>query len=177
MPRKPMDYSKTLIYKIQHTTDESLLYVGHTTDFTKRKSAHKQHTNRENGNEYKRKVYTMIRENGGWEMFNMIEVKKFPCNNKREAEAEEDKVMREMKASMNTNRAFLTPDDIKQYYKDWRTIHSEEIKTKSQINRDKLNYDENGEFSIDCFIKKLRKQKEYREAYKQRQREKKNVEQ
>ena len=157
MPRKPMDYSKTLIYKIQHYTYESLLYVGHTTDFTKRKSAHKQHTNRENGNEYNRKVYTMIRENGGWEMFNMIEVKKFPCNDKREAEAEEDKVMRELKASMNTNRAFLTPDDVK---------------TKAQIYRDKLKHDENGEFSIDCFIEKLRKQKEYREAYKQRQREK-----
>ena len=37
MPRKAIDYSKTIIYKIQHEDNDELLYVGHTTDFTKRK--------------------------------------------------------------------------------------------------------------------------------------------
>jgi hypothetical protein len=28
----------------------------------------------------------MIRENGGWEIFVMIKVEKYPCNDKREAD-------------------------------------------------------------------------------------------
>ena len=30
MPRKDIDYSKTVIYKIQHIEKEDLVYVGHT---------------------------------------------------------------------------------------------------------------------------------------------------
>ena len=100
MPRRNINYSKISIYKIQHIDDDSLLYVGQTTDFTKRKSSHKSKANNSKMNDCK--LYSMIRDNGGWDMFNMVEVKKFPCTNKKEAEAEEDRVMRELKASMNS---------------------------------------------------------------------------
>jgi predicted GIY-YIG superfamily endonuclease len=42
MPRLSIDYTNTIIYKIQHTDKEELIYVGYTTDFTKRKSAHNE---------------------------------------------------------------------------------------------------------------------------------------
>jgi len=100
-----MDYSKCLIYKIQHKDKNDLLYVGHTTNFIKRKNNHKTNVNYEKGYAYNHKVYQMIRENDGWDAFSMIVVKEFPCENSRQAEAEEDKVMRELKATMNTNRA------------------------------------------------------------------------
>ena len=45
----------------------------------------------------------------------MIQIKEFPCENKRQAEAEEDRIMMEMKASMNGHRASRTP---KQYQED-----------------------------------------------------------
>ena len=89
MPRTAISYENTVIYKIQHIDDDTLLYVGHTTDFTKRKSTHKYNTANANGKAYRLKVYNMIRENGGWDMFRMIEIKHHPCNNRREAEAEE----------------------------------------------------------------------------------------
>jgi len=41
MPKTAMDYSKCCIYKIEHIDDESLVYVGHTTNFDKRKAQHK----------------------------------------------------------------------------------------------------------------------------------------
>ena len=41
MPKKNIDYSKGLIYKIQHEDIEELLYVGSTTDITRRKYEHK----------------------------------------------------------------------------------------------------------------------------------------
>ena len=35
----------------------------------------------------------------------MIEIKKYPCNYRREAAAEEDRIMKEMKATMNSRGA------------------------------------------------------------------------
>ena len=157
MPRTNIDYSNTIIYKIQHNEKDELIYVGHTTDFTKRKSAHKAYANSKEGKPFNRQLYKMIRENGGWEIFNMIEIKKFPCNNKREAEAEEDKLMRELKSTMNMIRAFRTAEDIKE---------------DARIYRENLNKDENGNRTIDAYCEKLRKQKIYRDAYKERQKNK-----
>ena len=75
-----MDYSKCCIYKIEHIDDETLLYVEHTTNFSKRKGEHKNSCKNENANStYNLKLYQMIRENGGFEMFKMIEVEKYPC--------------------------------------------------------------------------------------------------
>ena len=54
------DYSKTVIYKIQHEDDESLLYVGSTTNFTTRKCQHKNNTKNPNGRQYNDKLYKMI---------------------------------------------------------------------------------------------------------------------
>ena len=157
MPRTSIDYSNTIIYKIQHNDKEELIYVGHTTDFTKRKSAHKLTTRSEKDKAYNRQLYKMIRDNGGWDSFKMIEIKKFSCTNKREAEAEEDKVMRELKATMNMVRAFRTAEDIK---------------GDARIYRENLNKDENGNRTIDAYCAKLRKQKIYRDAYKERQKNK-----
>ena len=157
MPRISIDYTNTIIYKIQHNDIDELIYVGHTTDFTKRKSAHKTNTHSDKGKPYNRQLYKMIRDNGDWDCFKMIEIKKFPCNDKREAEAEEDKVMRELKATMNMVRAFRTAEDIK---------------GDARIYRENLNKDENGNRTIDAYCAKLRKQKIYRDAYKERQKNK-----
>jgi len=76
MPYKPIDYSKCCIYKIEHVNDDKLIYIGNTTNFKQRKSAHKTCCNNENTNQYNYKVYKTIRENGGWKMFKMIEIEK-----------------------------------------------------------------------------------------------------
>ena len=99
------DYSKTIIYKIQHQDKPELVYVGHTTNFTKRKHEHKRVCNSVNDKKHKLKIYQIIRENGGWEEFKMIELKEFSCENKKEACLEEDKIMLELKSNLNTYRS------------------------------------------------------------------------
>ena len=49
MPRTPIDYSKTLIYKLVHKEDydNENIYIGSTTDFVKRKNSHKSCCNSE----------------------------------------------------------------------------------------------------------------------------------
>jgi len=143
MPKVPMDYSKCCIYKIEHVDDESLVYVGHTTSFDKRKTKHKNSCYNENGKQYNLKVYQMMRDNGGWDMFKMLEVEKYPCNDKREAERRENEVMKELKASMNMINSFRTQEEISEYHKEYRENNKPKIQEKNkeyrEENKDKIN--------------------------------------
>ena len=120
------NYSETIIFKFQHDDNEELVYVGSTTHFTERKSRHKSNCN--NPKSHNIKLYKMINDNGGWDCFKFIQIKTFPCNDKREAEAEEDRIMLELKANMNSNRAFR---DKREYYLD----NVEQIKENRKENR------------------------------------------
>jgi hypothetical protein len=159
MPKLPMDYSKCCIYKIEHIDDDTLVYVGHTTNFEKRKAQHKINCNYVNSGSYNLKVYQMIRENGDWEMFKMIEVEKYPCNDKREAERRENEVMKELKANMNTYSSFRTVEEMKEinnerckeYNKNNKELVTEYKKKWGEKNKDKIK----------------EKSKEYRQANKE----------
>jgi hypothetical protein len=167
MPKLPMDYSKCCIYKIEHIDDESLVYVGHTTNFDKRKTAHKNNCYNENAKKYDMKVYQMIRENGGWDMFKMIEVEKFPCNDKRKAERRENEIMKQLKANMNTYRSFVSLENRKIIQKQYELMNKEKRKEQKKIycedNKDRYKrYCEDNKEEI----KKTRK--EYYEKNKER---------
>ena len=143
MPKLPMDYSKCCIYKIEHVDDEKLVYVGHTTNFDKRNTKHKSSCCNNKETNYKLKVYQMIRENGGWDMFKMIEVEKYPCNDKREAERRENEVMKDLKANMNMRKSFSTEDENKEikreYYQSNKPKIQEYTKCYREINKPKLH--------------------------------------
>ena len=57
----------------------------------------------------------MIRNNGGFEMFKMIEVEKYPCKDKREAERRENEVIKELKANLNSMTSFRTEEELTEY--------------------------------------------------------------
>ena len=82
-----MNYENTLIYKLcckdVTITD---VYVGHTTNFKARKNQHNSSCNNEKQKSHSLRVYKFIRENGGWENWEMILVEAFSCNNRLEAE-------------------------------------------------------------------------------------------
>lgn len=137
MPKKIVDYSKTVMYKILCDDDDSdFLYIGHTTNFVKRKCAHKSFTN---GIENNRKLYRLIRANGGWTNFRMLEIEKYACNDKREAEAREDALMQELTPNMNSYRACRNKE---QYYQDNKKTISENSKKYYQHTRQaRLDYE------------------------------------
>ena len=130
MPYKPIDYSKCSIYKIEHVYNDKLIYIGSTTNFKQRKSAHKTCCNNEKGSKYNYKLYQIIRKNGGWESFKMIELEKYPCKDRQEVERREYEIIREVKATMNTH--FFYSDEEKQLkqkryeeYKMFKKIYDE----------------------------------------------------
>ena len=114
MPKIPMNYYNCSIYKIEHIENDSLVYVGHTTNFKQRKQRHKSSCNNETDKAHHNyKVYHMIRKNGGWDMFKMIEIELYPCRNKREAERRESEMMKELKANMNSINPFSYSAEVK----------------------------------------------------------------
>jgi len=86
MPKESIDYSNTIIYKIV-CKDSKIghVHVGHTTNFAKRKYHHKLSCNTGKSTP----LYDMIRANGGWDNWEMIEIDKCICRDNQEASLKE----------------------------------------------------------------------------------------
>ena len=100
MPKKLInDY---IFYKIVCITDDiDLCYVGSTANWKERQREHKSRCNNENDKSYNNKKYQIIRANGGWENFKMIQLGTREQLTKREAEQIEEQYRQELKANMN----------------------------------------------------------------------------
>jgi len=100
MPKDNIDYSNTIIYKIYCNNDTITdTYVGHTTNFYVRKY---QHKNSCNNSKNVLKIYKTIRENGGWDNWNMIEIAKYNCNDSTEARIKEQLHYEELQSTLNS---------------------------------------------------------------------------
>jgi len=179
MPQTNIDYTKIVIYKIV-CNDLSVIdvYIGSTTDFTKRKCSHKSNCSNANSKKYNLKVYTMIRTNGGWNNWSMIEIEKFPCLDGNEARLREryhyellnaklnsqlpsrtDKEYRDLNRDKIQEYRYLNKNKMKEYNKEYKKLNKDKIKEYKKLNKDKIKE----------YQKKYQKeyQKEYRERKKQ----------
>jgi len=124
MTKKPIDYSKTLIYKIVcNDLNVKDLYVGSTTDFRKRKTRHKSDCNNQNSKEYKFNVYQFIRDNGGFDNWTMVLVEKYPCETSLEKLKRERYWYETLGATLNKQVPSQTQQEYaKQYYVENKEI-------------------------------------------------------
>jgi hypothetical protein len=139
MPRLAIDYSKTVIYKIV-CNDPNIkeLYVGSTTDFTRRKWQHKSNCDNINNIAFNRKLYTAIRNNGGFENWNMVEIEKFPCNDGNEARARERHIYEQQNASLNIIRPYITDAEHVEYKKQYNEANKESNKQYRDNNKQSI---------------------------------------
>ena len=99
MPRQPIDYSNTAFYKIVcNDLNIKDCYVGHTTDFRKRKNQHKTVCHNEKRPDYNQTLYQCIRQHDGWDNWSMAPIQQSFCINKLEALAIERALMEELNA-------------------------------------------------------------------------------
>lgn len=156
---KPINYSNTVMYKIvPKDLNSNLIYVGHTTNFRKRKSQHKENCNNLHYERSNLKVYQIIRDNGGWDEWEMIKIEKFPCNDGNEAKYRERQLMEEFNANLNVYKSIVSKEEAKlrdklhrQQNRDainltrqkWREKNREVLNAQSleyrKKNRDKIN--------------------------------------
>ena len=89
------------IYIIRHKNSNDC-YIGSTKDFDKRKIDHKNNIRYENQPKYYIKLYVFIRENGGWDNFDMVKICDCEENDRIKMEQYH---MDFIKPSLNTHRA------------------------------------------------------------------------
>jgi hypothetical protein len=158
MPKNDIDYSNTIIYKII-CNDKTIndVYVGHTTNFTKRKYLHKIACNNLDN---KLKIYDTIRQHGGFDNWEMVEIEKYNCKDKTEARIKEQHHYEELKSTLNSCPPCL---DKKKYFcticnlqcntpKSYEThINCDLHKKKSQQLSTKINKEGSEKFKcISC---------------------------
>jgi len=185
MPRLPKDYSKGLMYKLccKDTTIKEI-YVGSSTNFTQRKRGHKSSCNNPNGKQYNLKVYKFIRENGGFQNWNMVLIEYFPCETELELGRREDYWKQELQSSLNTYSPHIyetkqeaqhkyrenNKEKAVEYHKVWRETNkeykAEKDKEYYQKNKDKMN-EINKKYHQNNKEKIAEKAKEWRELNKE----------
>jgi len=140
MPKEVISYSNTVIYKIFcNDATVSDLYVGHTTNFIKRKYQHKILCN---GGK-KLKLYDIIRENGGWDNWTMTEIAKYNCEDATEARIREQEHYDLLNPSLNlmnpisNNEYTVLHIDTSIKTKDELTVE-DQIEEKTQTKNDKF---------------------------------------
>jgi len=134
MPRKEIDYSKTIIYKLCCKNPEIKdIYVGHTTDFRRRKCQHKTNCNNQNSKRYNYNVYKFIRDNGNWDNWEMIMIEEYSCANRFLAEQRERHWLETLNANLNSNipTNIEIKNDIHEYNRQYYVNNSDKIKNDS----------------------------------------------
>ena len=174
-----MDYSSTIIYKIcckdPLITD---IYIGHTTNFIQRKYNHKTNCCNSDAKNHNLNVYKFIREYGGWQNWDMIQIELINCNNSQEALMRERYWIETLKSTLNSINPYTSIEEKelqkKKWYEEKKDYILEKAKNNYGDNKDrKLEYQkqyagENKEHIADY-------QKEYREQNKEKLAEQKKI--
>jgi len=149
MAVKKIDYSKTIIYKIVcKNPDINQVYIGNTTNFRKRKSQHKSTCNNSNSKGYNISLYKFIRENNGWNNFDMIEIEKFPCTDGNESRARERYYFDLLNATLNLCRPLVTKDELIRYDKKRKQTEHYKENMKQYLKQYCKQYEEENKIKI-----------------------------
>jgi len=180
MPKVPIDYSNTIIYKLVHIDDlnDDNICVGHTTNMTKRRNCHKKACNNPDDKEHNEYKYQFIRANGGWDQWEMILIEKYPCDDVDQARARERYWKRELNATLNSNEPGRTKkewcednrdrllEQKKEYYQNNKQKIINNVKEYSENNREKI-LEQKKEYYQNNKQKIINNVKEYRENNKE----------
>lgn len=157
------DIDNYVMYKIYpKNTDLNYCYIGHTNNFSFRKRQHQMPCIDTTHSKSHIKLYQVIRENGGWDEWEMVELEKFIGKTKLEARMREQELMKIHNANLNMLNAFISEDErkankkkitekyreenkellkeqTKKYKEDHKEIIAEQMKKYRQENKEKIN--------------------------------------
>ena len=168
------DYSKSSIYKIA-CKDPAIedTYIGSTCNLIKRRNQHKTVCNNPKAGGYNQYVYRFIRDNGGWNNWDIYMIEQFSCTTKIAKEQVERGYIEELKPTLNkcipanyqTGDVYSKSEYKKQYYEHNRD-HITEYKRQYQIhNTDKIKQSNRKQYERDK-DKIMERVREYNESHK-----------
>jgi predicted GIY-YIG superfamily endonuclease len=94
-------YKNTIIYMIRPKHNNFYMYIGHTIDKERRLKEHKRSTENDN-----KKIYKTIRETGGWEHWELIELASYVCECREDALKIEQEWCEKLRPNLNSNSPF-----------------------------------------------------------------------
>ncbi len=104
------------VYKIYHRDRPDMFYIGSTSDtLTKRWYRHRCDCTKHPND--KRAFFEYLRLYN-FDAFGIVALKQMPYTSKRNLMLQEDLLIQELKPKLNTNRAYLSPEDKKLYRKN-----------------------------------------------------------
>ena len=168
-----------IMYKIcPKNKDLNFCYIGHTNNFARRKNQHIKNTTKESDKHYHLKHYETIRNNGGWNEWEMSIIEEYKCKTKLEGRMREQELIEEYNANLNTLNAFITEE--KRKLTKQQITDKYKAENKELISEQQKKYKEEHKEIIDEQMKKYREEnkgkiyeqaKEYRENNKERLKE------
>ena len=172
------DFSKCKIYKL--VCKDLLIkecYVGHTCNWIHRKSEHKRSIINESRIEYFSNKSIFIRDNGGWNNWDMVLIEEYPCETRLEAHQRERYWMETLKASLNMTVPSRLEKEQKQIYYQQNKEHilqqckeyvenNKQTRLQYQKEYREKNKDKIKEYYKEKKEERLNYQKEYREKNK-----------
>ena len=173
------DIDNYVMYKIYpKNSNLNYCYIGHTNNFVFRKRQHKLPCIDINHSKSHIKLYQVIRENGGWDEWEMVEIEKLNGKTKLEARIREQELMKLHNANLNILNAYISEDERKVTKNAITQKYREE--NKELLKEQTKKYKEDHKEVIAEQMKKYRaehkedikaKTREYREKNKEKHQE------
>jgi len=160
-----------VMYKIYpKDTNLNYCYIGHTNNFLFRKQQHKLPCINDDHNKVHLKLYQTIRQTGGWDEWEMVELEKFNGKTKLEARMREQELIKQYNANLNTLNAYITEDERKatkkaiteKYREENKELLKEQTKKYKQEHAD-IIAEQMKKYRTENKEKILEKSKEYKE--------------
>ena len=137
MPTRKLINDYTFYKIVNINGDIELCYVGSTVNMKERVRTHRNVCNNKNNKRFNNKLYTTIREHGGWCEFKMIEIGTAQQLTKRQAEKIEEEYRVKLNAKLNSHKCFNTPEQTKQQDYEYREKNKEKIAVEQKEYREK----------------------------------------
>lgn len=151
-----IDYSNSFIYKIccKDPTIEDI-YIGSTTNLSRRLHQHKHNCIKPQSKKHNQYKYQFIRENGGWENWELVLIEPVDAKNKMDLKRIERHYVETYKSTLNkcvpartrkeTNDAYRlnNKEKIKLQQKKYRENNKEKLKERRKIYYEKKKLEKN----------------------------------
>lgn len=178
------------VYKICCDDVPDYVYIGSTKAFRERKRKHKSCCTNVNDKSYHSKIYTTIRDNGGWDNWRMVIIEECGDITLTQARIKEEEWREKLKANMNSVPCYVTEEQQKEresvrkkeFYEENKEKIKEQKRVYREANKDKIliqqreynkkNKEEKREKRKDYYEANKDKKKEYYEANKEKINEK-----
>ena len=123
-----------VFYKIINDDLPEYTYIGSSCNFIRRKCEHKITCNNPNRKGHHLKIYQIIRNNGGWEKWDMVMIDKLDQTTLLDARIKEEELRLKYDGNLNTNKAYQTVEELnehrKQHKKEYHESNKEAISEK-----------------------------------------------